>query len=79
MIKPLSPEELRNTFDSTLVECKSTAELKPLEGIIGQERALKALTFGLNIKESGFNIYVSGVHGTGRKVAVEKFLDEMDA
>jgi len=77
MIKPLSPEELRNTYDSTLVECKSTAELKPLDGIIGQDRALKALTFGLNIKESGFNIYVSGVHGTGRKAAVEKFLHEI--
>ncbi|HPA08302.1 MAG TPA: ATP-binding protein [Methanoregulaceae archaeon] len=77
MIKPLSPEELRNSYDSTLVECKSTAELEPLDGIIGQDRALKALTFGLNIKESGFNIYVSGVHGTGRKAAVEKFLHEI--
>ena len=77
MIRSLSFEELRNTYDSTLVECKSTAELKPLDGIIGQDRALKALTFGLNIKESGFNIYVSGVHGTGRKAAVEKFLDEI--
>ena len=77
MIRPLSSEEFRNTYDPTLVECKSTAELKPLDGIIGQDRALKALTFGLNIKESGFNIYVSGLHGTGRKAAVEKFLDEI--
>jgi lon-related putative ATP-dependent protease len=77
MIRPLSLDEYRNTYDSTLVECKSTAELKPLDGIIGQDRALKALTFGLNIKESGFNIYVSGIHGTGRKAAVEKFLDEI--
>ncbi len=77
MIRPLSPGELRNSYDSTLVECKSTAELKPLDGIIGQDRALKALTFGLNIKENGFNIYVSGVHGTGRRAAVQKFLDEI--
>jgi lon-related putative ATP-dependent protease len=77
MVTPLPVEGMRNTFDSALVECESTAELQPLDEIIGQDRALKALDFGLNIKEAGFNIYASGVHGTGRKAAVEKFLNEL--
>ena len=77
MITQLPVEGMRNTYDSALVECESTAELHPLDEIIGQDRALKALDFGLNIKESGFNIYASGVHGTGRKAAVEKFLNEL--
>ncbi|MCE5298746.1 MAG: AAA family ATPase [Methanoregulaceae archaeon] len=77
MITQLPVEGMRNTYDSALVECESTAELQPLEEIIGQDRALKALDFGLNIKEAGFNIYASGVHGTGRKAAVEKFLNEL--
>jgi lon-related putative ATP-dependent protease len=57
------------------VGCRTTAELKELDEIIGQDRALKALTFGLNIQEKGFNIYASGPPGTGKKTAVETFLE----
>jgi hypothetical protein len=51
--------------------------MQSLETIIGQARAVKALRFGLGIKERGFNIYVSGVPGTGRTTAVERFLEEI--
>jgi lon-related putative ATP-dependent protease len=44
---------------------------------MGQARALSALNFGLNIADSGFNIYVSGVAGTGRTTAIKGFLEEM--
>jgi predicted ATP-dependent protease len=77
MITPLSVNQYRNAFDSSRVDCSSTAELQPLEEIIGQERAIRALTFGLNIEEKGFNIYVSGAQGTGRKSAVLKFLKDL--
>jgi lon-related putative ATP-dependent protease len=77
MIKPLPVEKYRNTYDTGKVECPSTDKLKPTDEIIGQERAQKALWFGLNIQEKGFNIYVAGVPGTGRKTAVRKFLDEL--
>lgn len=71
----LSFEKLRKVTDSTLLFCKSTEEISPLEGIIGQERALKALRFGLEINEHGFNIYVSGYPGTGRESTVKSFLE----
>jgi lon-related putative ATP-dependent protease len=77
MVTPLPPEQYRHRFDVTLVDCTSTRDLKPLEEIVGQKRALAALTFGLNIGEKGFNLYVSGVYGTGRKSAVRKFLAEL--
>jgi lon-related putative ATP-dependent protease len=77
MIKPLPVEKYRNVYDIERVECPSTDKLKPTDEIIGQERAQKALHFGLNIQEKGFNIYVAGVPGTGRKTAVRKFLDEL--
>jgi lon-related putative ATP-dependent protease len=48
-----------------------------LKEIIGQGRAVKALRFGLRIKTKGFNIYVSGMPGTGRKTTVEGFIREM--
>jgi lon-related putative ATP-dependent protease len=67
----------RNTYDPARVTCESTAELKPLEEIIGQERALRALRFGFEIKEEGFNVYVAGMPGTGRMSAVRGFLDEL--
>jgi lon-related putative ATP-dependent protease len=51
--------------------------MRPIEEIIGQERAQKALRFGLEIQERGFNIYVAGMPGTGRRTAVRNFLDEL--
>ena len=77
MVTKLPLEQYRNRFDASLLDCGSTRELKPLEEIVGQKRALSALTFGLNIEEKGFNVYASGMYGTGRKSAVRKFLDEL--
>jgi lon-related putative ATP-dependent protease len=77
MVEVLPPEMFRNTYDPAKVTCESTAELNPLDEIIGQERALRALRFGLEIKENGFNVYVSGIPGTGRMSAVRGFLSEL--
>lgn len=77
MITKLSIERLRKECDPDLMSCKTTKELAPLEEIVGQERAVRALKFGLGIKEKGFNIYVAGYPGTGRTTAVKNFLDEI--
>ena len=76
MINELPPEKLRRTCDPNLLHCKSTEELTPLQEIIGQKRAVRALKFGLGIKDKGFNIYVAGFPGTGRTTAVKNFLEE---
>ncbi len=73
----LSPDRLRKECDSKLMHCETTEELSPLEEIVGQERAIRALRFGLDIKERGFNIYVAGLPGSGRTTAVNNFLKEM--
>jgi lon-related putative ATP-dependent protease len=57
--------------------CASTEELPPLHEIIGQERAVRALKFGLAIHDRGFNIYVAGYPGTGRTSAVKNFVEEI--
>lgn len=49
----------------------TTKDLKPLKGIIGQDRAAKSLEFGLKMKKRGYNIYVSGLSGTGRSSYTE--------
>jgi len=78
MMHELSSENLRKVCDpASLMTCETTEEISPLEGIIGQERAVKALKFGLDIQERGFNIYVAGDTGTGRTTAVKDFLEEI--
>jgi lon-related putative ATP-dependent protease len=76
MVNELSAEKLRRECDSKLVGCETTQQLAPIQEIIGQERAVKALRFGLEIRERGFNIYVAGFPGTGRTTAVKNFLEE---
>ncbi|MCK9590968.1 MAG: AAA family ATPase [Methanoregula sp.] len=77
MIKALPIMDYRASFNPDQVECSATETLKPSGEIIGQERAQKALRFGLEIREKGFNIYVAGIPGTGRKTAVRELLAEL--
>ena len=70
-------ERLRRICDPSSLGFSTTEGLKPVEGIIGQARAIRALQFGLAIQEHGFNIYVAGLPGTGRTTAVKAFLEEL--
>ncbi len=44
----------------------NTGEIEPLEGIMGQKRAVDAFDFGLQVKNKGYNIYMSGPAGVGK-------------
>ena len=74
MIDELNYEKARRNCTTELKDCASTAELEPLQQILGQDRAVKALHFGLMMRDGGFNIYVSGMSGTGRKTTIASFL-----
>jgi len=77
MIKALSPDKLRISCNPDAFGCDSSMGIAPLQSIIGQTKALKALQFGLDISNKGFNIYVSGAPGTGKKTAVKRYLQEI--
>lgn len=62
----LDATQLKNVCLPSDFEFISTEQLTPLEGIIGQERAVKAFEFGLAVKMKGYNIYMSGPSGTGK-------------
>ncbi len=66
MQKELSYTELKNSCKPQDFKFRTTAELTELSGIIGQERAVKALDFGLHVKIKGYNIYMAGASGTGK-------------
>ena len=77
MIEPLPPESLRTICDPEIFGCENSEDIAPLQTIIGQAKALKALQFGLGIGNKGFNIYVAGAPGTGKKTAVKRYLHEI--
>ncbi|MCM8802477.1 MAG: AAA family ATPase, partial [Candidatus Omnitrophica bacterium] len=65
-------EYLKQKYDLKFLNFETTEEVPPLEGIIGQERAKRALEFGLKIKSKGYNIFVTGITGSGRTTSVEQ-------
>ena len=76
MARTLSPEDLYRFCDEPFLAFRTTDELPRLEEIIGQERALNSIDFGLNFSSTGFNIYVLGESGTGKTSAIRSFISK---
>jgi lon-related putative ATP-dependent protease len=72
--RKLTAEQLRRICDPAIFTFKSTEELPPLDSVIGQERALNAVNFGINIKSKGYHMYALGPTGTGKRTIIQKFL-----
>ncbi len=62
----ITPQQLRKECDPALFEFETTESLSQLEGILGQERAVRATEFGLRVKKHGYNIFMTGLTGTGK-------------
>ena len=75
--KELKPDDLRWKCDPEKLEFESTSNLKPIEGIVGQERALKALKLGVDLRSPGYNVFITGLSGTGKATSVKKMLKEI--
>lgn len=77
----LKSEELTSPCNVKDFTFDTTSDLTPLKGIIGQERAVEALNFGLRMKKKGYNIFIAGLSGTGRSSysnsITEKLAEEM--
>ncbi len=76
MSKPveLKPPELRCICDPKIFKFKDTSEIEPLGEVIGQQRAVQAIDFGLNMKSPGYNIFVTGQEGTGKSTIVNDII-----
>lgn len=73
----LPANKLRWYADPAIFDFPSTAYVEPLQGIIGQRRALEALTLGAEIFSPGYNIFVSGLAGTGRLSTIKSILERI--
>ncbi len=74
MINPLTPDALRKVCPPESLPFEGTDELKPLEEVVAQDRAVEAITFGVGIRCEGFNLFVLGPAGTGKTTAIKRFL-----
>ncbi len=75
----LSVKQLRSACDPRTLKFKTTAALQPIEGTVGQDRAVRAMDFGLGIEAAGFNVFVAGVPGTGRSTALKAQVERIAA
>ena len=67
----LKPSELRRVCNPSRFGFKDTSELASLDMVIGQERAVQAIEFGLEMRSPGYNIFVTGAEGTGKSTIVK--------
>ena len=75
-IRALGPDKLYRPADLSALSFESTAELKPADGLVGQQRALDALAFGTRVTAPGFNLFVIGPSGMRAQQAIERVLQE---
>jgi len=71
-------EQLRWRCDPKSLPFETTEVLQPCEEIIGQDRAIEAIRVGLDINSIGYNIFVTGLAGTGRFTTIKCVLEEMN-
>ena len=55
---------------------ESTDDLEDLVEVMGQERAVEALRFGIGMRRAGYNIYALGPEGIGKHTVARRFLEE---
>ncbi len=77
--RELSANELRRACATADLAFQSTDELEQLNEIIGQDRATRAIEFGLDIPSYGYNIYALGPAGAGKTTTIAKYLERKAA
>jgi predicted ATP-dependent protease len=73
----LQPEQLRWQCTPAALGITSMDGITPLREIVGQDRALRALKTGMAMRQSGYNIFATGLPGTGRSTTIKTLLAEV--
>lgn len=73
-IHRLASPQLYHACDPEQFGFQTTAELEDLSELIGQTRAMEAVQFGAGIRHGGYNIFVLGPSGVGKRTMVSQFL-----
>ncbi len=76
-VSSLPPEKLRWHCDPARIPFETTAEVEPTVNDLGQDRAMRALRMGVELKASGYNLFVCGLSGTSRGGMIVRMVEEM--
>jgi predicted ATPase with chaperone activity len=78
-VTQLNASQLYHGCNPADLPFKTTATVEPLTGLIGQDRAREAIEFAANIQADGYNLYVMGEAGMGKKSLVSEYLTKHSA
>ncbi|MBK9384213.1 MAG: AAA family ATPase [Planctomycetes bacterium] len=73
----LPPERIRWRCPREWLPFSDTRDLAPEPGIVGQDEAIEALRYGLEIEGPGQHVFVRGLDSSGRLTLVQKLLEEL--
>ena len=75
----LGADQVRRRLDPSALPFDTTADVPPLRGTFGQDRALDAIDFGLEVATSGYNLFLAGAAGSGRESTILDCLERVAA
>ena len=75
--RAVAPDQLTPRVDVATLPFASTTDVPALDALVGQQDALDALAFGLEVRGPGFNLYVAGENASGRTTAVHALVDRL--
>ena len=78
MTRKLEVEELAWRCPDEWLDWSISSEIEPTSTIVGQDRAVEAIAFGLGMPGIGYNVFVTGLSGTGRLTTIKRYLEQVD-
>jgi predicted ATP-dependent protease len=78
-VKELSASELYQFCNTDQFPFETTADLEDMIQILGQERAVEAVQFGMGVEQEGYNLFAMGPVGTGKREVVRQFFEQQAA
>ncbi len=78
MIRKLTVDELAWTCPDDWLDWSNSSEIESASTIVGQDRAVEAIAFGLGMPGIGYNVFVTGLSGTGRLTTIKRYLEQVD-
>ena len=75
-IKKLNASDLYQNCDTDQLGFNTTADLEALTEVIGQDRVVEAVRFGIGIQRDGYNLYALGPKGLGKHSLVHRYIEE---
>ena len=76
-IKAISSKQLHSFCKDAEFSFKTTDDLPDFEGMVGQSRAIEALSFAIEMDKPGYNMFLMGPNGLGKRSLLKQLLSEI--